>query len=194
MAGFDPEPVQSSLSCPRVGLSASRALGLQATESLVPTGAEAVDGGRDVSEHFLDRLFAVDVDEQSASGVEAEERLRLCVEYLETVCYAKLGVIDTTFPLGPSQESVAQLVAADREMDNSLEFNSRDFLGYSVRFFGLAQRPREAIKYVPAVGSCLEYRRGQDLEHQPVRYEIAPLQVVSCDPPDLGAVRHLSTQ
>jgi hypothetical protein len=108
--------------------------------------------------------------------------------------YGKLGVVDTTFPLGASPESVAQLVAADRQMDNSLELNPRDLLGYSVRFFGLAQRPREAIKYVPAMASCLEYRGGQHLEHQLVRYEIAPLQVVSCDPPDLGAVRHLSTQ
>jgi hypothetical protein len=34
------------------------------------TDAEAVDGGRDVGEHLFDRLFAVDVDEQRASGVD----------------------------------------------------------------------------------------------------------------------------
>jgi hypothetical protein len=46
----------------QTGERLSHTLGFRSTESLVLTGAEAVDGGRYVSEHFLDRLFAVDVD------------------------------------------------------------------------------------------------------------------------------------
>jgi hypothetical protein len=38
-------------------------LGFRTTQSLVLTGAEPVNGVRYVSEHFLDRLFAVDFDE-----------------------------------------------------------------------------------------------------------------------------------
>jgi hypothetical protein len=46
-----------------IGERLSHTLGFRSTEPLDLTDAEGVDGGRYVSEHFLDRLFAVDVDE-----------------------------------------------------------------------------------------------------------------------------------
>ena len=61
---------------------------------------QAVYGGRDVRKDFLNALFAVDVDEDSAVGVEAEKRARLGVEHLESVCNGKLVVVGPSFVIG----------------------------------------------------------------------------------------------
>src|SRR5579864_8884464 len=163
-------------------------------ESLVPFRANAVDGGRDVSKYVLDRLFPVDVEEQPALGVEVEQWLRLDVEYLEPVRNGGLGVVGAAFPLGASQESAAQLVVADAEVDDRLEFDSLDLPGHRVRLFGLSECPGKAIEHVPAVRGCLDHGRGKHLEHELVRYEVAPLQVVGGDAPDPRATAHLGAQ
>ena len=53
----------------------------------------------DVREHVPDRLLPIYVNQDASFRVEAEERLRLGLEYLETVGYPDLSVIRTPFPV-----------------------------------------------------------------------------------------------
>jgi len=170
------------------------ALGVLLSDFRASIGTQVVNSGRDVGEDLLDRLFAIDVDEQPTLSVEVEERLCLGVEHLEPMQNDVVAVVRAPFPVGANPEPVAQLVGADSEMDDSLEFDTFDLLGQRVGLFGLTQCPREAVEYVSAIANRLEHRNGQHLEDHVVRYEIAPLQVVSGDPPDPRAVSHLGAQ
>lgn len=128
------------------------------------------------------------------SGIEGEQRLCLEVEHLETVGDGGLGVVSAPFLVGASQEPVSQLVVADAEMHDSLELDSLDLLGRRVCLLGLAECPRKTVEYVSAVFSRLEHGLGQHLEHKLVRYEIAPLQVVSGHSSNLRPTSHFGAQ
>lgn len=89
--------------------------------SSVLSEVEGVYGVCDVGEHLLDRLFAVDFNEESSLGIEVEERPRLGVKHLKTVCDGSLGVIAASFPVSAALKSIVQFLFADSQVDDGLE-------------------------------------------------------------------------
>ena len=81
------------------GLATSHIWGVLWSDFRTSIGAEVVNSGRDVGEDPLDRLFAIDVDEQPALCVKGEERLCLCVEHFEPMHNDALAVVGAPFPV-----------------------------------------------------------------------------------------------
>lgn len=162
--------------------------------SPVSSATQAVYGDRNVSEHLFNRLLAVDLDEYAALGIEAQQRLRLAVKHLKSARDTSLSVIAAPFPVGAFPQPIMQLLIADSEVHNGLERDSFETLGHGIRLFSLVHGPRETIKHIPAIASCVENPSAEHLEEKLVGYEIAPLEIIGCKPPNLGALSHLVAQ
>jgi hypothetical protein len=79
-------------------------------------------------------------------------------------------------------------------MDDGLQIDAFDLLGYPVGLFGLAQRSREAVEHISAIPDSPEDRPGEHFDYQLVWNKIAPSQVVGGDPTDFRVAGHFLAQ
>jgi hypothetical protein len=99
---------------------------------------KAIHGACDVTEHVLNRLFAIDVKQYSAAAVEVEERLRLSFEYFEPVGDRDLVVVRTPLSVPAGSKPLEQFVMTASEIDNGLKLNVFELLRHRVRHLCLS--------------------------------------------------------
>jgi hypothetical protein len=98
---------------------------------------ELIDSIYDVVKDNIYGPIPVDLDEYSTSLIELEKGLRLRLVHLEPVGDESFFIVRALLSARAGPKPLAQFVATDREMDDSLELDLTDLLRHQVGHFGL---------------------------------------------------------
>ena len=148
----------------------------------------------DRPKYSIDILIAVDIQDQSACTIEAQERLGVGGKHLEPVCHDVLCIVDASLLDTPSEQSPREFLERDFKMHHCLQLNGRSLFRDPIRLLGLVEVSWETIEHIATIARCLNQRLSEYSKYQVVRYQIASSHVLDCLSPYFGICCNLATQ
>jgi hypothetical protein len=158
------------------------------------TATFAIKAFHDGPEHSIDTLIAVDIQDQSAFTIEAQEWFGIGGKHLEPVRHDVLCIVYAALLAAPSEQSPREFLERDIEMHHGLQFDGWSLSCRSIRRFGLVEVSGETIEHIATVARCLNQWLCEHSKYQFVRHKIASPDVLDCLSPYFGIGCNLLTQ